>query len=139
MPSRVEREIDEILRRLETSLPREPGFRRLRRAAGRAFGASRRALAGAFRRLTAGNAMLLAFALVIGSLVVSRLWDDAGRFMLLAGIALFVLALVASFAGRRSVPERRWRGQVIHYDEPTLADRLRNWWRAKSRRRTRER
>ncbi len=83
--------------------------------------------------------MLLAFALVIGSLVVSRVWQDAGRFMLLAGIALFVLALVASFAGRRSVPERRWRGQVIHYDEPTLADRLRSWWRAKSRRRTRER
>lgn len=139
MPSRVEREIDEILRRLEPSLPREPRIRRARRAVRRALGASRDALAGALRRLTTGNAMLLAFALVIGSLVVSRLWDDAGRFMLLAGAALFVLALVASFARRRSVPERRWRGQVIHYDEPTLADRLRNWWRAKSRRRTRER
>ncbi len=139
MPSRVEREIDEILRRLEPSLPREPRMRRVRRAAGRALRRSWDACTGALRRLSAGNGMLLAFALIIGSLVVSRVWDDAGRFMLIAGLAVFVLALVASFTGRRSAPERRWRGQVIDYGAPTLADRLRNWWRAKSKRRTRER
>lgn len=139
MPSRVEREIDEILRRLEPSLPREPRLRRLRRAAGRALRGPRNALSGAFRRFTAGNVMLLAFALIIGSLVASRMWDDAGRLMLIAGVALFALALVASFAGRKTAPERRWRGQVIQYGEPTLADRLRSWWRAKSRRRTRGR
>jgi hypothetical protein len=139
MPSRVEREIDEILRRLESSLPREPRFRRVRHAAGRALGSVREAFGGSLRRLTAGNAMLLAFALILGSLVVSRLWDEAGRFILLAGLVLFVLTLVASFAGRRPATERRWRGQVIHYNEPTLADRIRHWWRAKSRRRARER
>lgn len=139
MPSRVEREVDEILRRLETSLPREPRWRRVRRALRRALSSLWETLAHSFRRFTAANAMLLAFVLIIGSLVVGRVWDDAGRFMLVGGVALFVLALVMSFAGRRSLPERRWRGQVIEYGEPTLADRLRNWWRAKSRRRTRER
>ncbi len=139
MPSRVEREIDEILRRLESSLPREPRMRRVRRALGGALSGLRDALVHSVRWVTAANAMLLAFALIIGSLVVGRLWDDAGRLMLIAGVALFLLALVMSFAGRRSLPERRWRGQVIDYGAPTLADRIRSWWRAKSRRRTRER
>lgn len=134
MPSRVEREIDEILQRIDTSLPREPWPRRLRRTLAGAASAARDAARVAVRNFTPGSAMLVAFALIIASLFVSRAWSDAGRFVLLAGVALFVLALVASFAGRRGEPERRWRGRVIRYDEPTLAERVRNWWRTKSRR-----
>jgi hypothetical protein len=65
-----------------------------------------------------------------------------GTWLTIAGIALTLAAFVASVvmgAGSRSTlggrhVEKRWRGQVIEYSEPSALERVRGWFRRKARR-----
>jgi hypothetical protein len=66
---------------------------------------------------------------------------DAANWLLIAGLVLtvgaFVVSIVTGGGTRRTVSgrvEKRWRGQIIEYSEPTRSNRLVDWFRGRRRR-----
>lgn len=135
MADRLEREIDEILQRVE-SLPEarkrlRPGRRtRLRRS----LGSSLNSLADALAAISLGHVMIAGFGLMVAAIVIS---GSLGTWLMIAGLALLLTAFVVSLSrGRRPTSttrgqQMRWRGRVIELDEPTFGDRMRGLWRRK--------
>jgi hypothetical protein len=152
MPERWEQEIDELLRRREAKLRREPVSRRVvRRSAPMMSGMN-----GAFRvflRWTPVEQFMFAsiFLVAIAFLVtIIPGMGEIARWASLLSILFFVLAIALSVAGRRgfgppgsSGSNKNWRGQSIGYgspyssgsQHPSLWDSLRTWWRRRRFRR----
>lgn len=129
---KIQREIEEILNRLDEFVPEERASDRRRRSAGAPSGFAQ-AIFAPLTRISLRHVMLTAFALiVIGA--VARV-HPIGLGMLVAGLILFFTAFAFSFFSRGSPPkvDKRWRGQSIELSEPTLSDRLRAWLQAKRR------
>jgi hypothetical protein len=143
MANRVEREIEEILSKVD--LPKEPRPIRMRRTwRSRARGLTGR-VGGMFRSLPAlnsGNLMLAGIGVILLSLVVRMVAPQYTQWVVLAGLALFATAFVFSlFArGRGTIPsgDPYWRGQRIPRSTlggPSPIERLQRWWRDRNRRR----
>lgn len=149
MPQRdsdnIRREVEELLDRLDNFVPEERLISKIRkkRRADAGPNAVQRAWTGFVRRATRislGHALLLGIALLlVGTLFRGALGAAAGP-VLIAGIVLAVGAFVLSVIigdSRRTLaggrPERRWRGQVIDYTEPSAASRIRDWFRSRRR------
>ena len=92
------------------------------------------------RRFTTTSDMLLTAAgLVVLALLLTIFLRQIASVIAIAGAVLFAIALVRGIierrAGRRGYQASgpvMWRGQVIRLEErrsPSLADRLRTWWR----------
>jgi hypothetical protein len=133
MSDRYEREIDELLHRLEGRMRREP----LSRKVSRRFGPYSRGLNGAFaaflRRPPTEQFMIAAMVLVLLSFLLNMfglgLWAFYASVL---SIVLFVLGIALSLAGRHSPGYRkRWRGREIDYDPhgPSMWAQFRNWLR----------
>lgn len=136
MPNdKIQREIEDILSRLD-DLPGErkpiPMRRRQRQAASFVDG-----LLAPLAGLSIRHVMIGALALIMIGFFAGSAYPDFGRWMLIAGIVLFISAIVLSALNRggTSAPasEKRWRGQPINLEGPTLGDRLRAWFGAKRR------
>ncbi len=144
MPDRIEREIEDILSRIDDFLPEERRARRIGRRVGSFFASAAGALRDTLSRFSPGTLMLAALAAFIAALVIDSYTPTLARYMIIASVAVFLGALVLSLvrgASRGGNPriEKRWRGQAIDYGEPTIGDRLRSWWQNKSRRQPRGR
>lgn len=143
---RVQREIEELLDRLDNFVPEERFATKIKdrrkeqagpNALERAWGAVR----ARFSRLSAGHVMLAGFALLLLASFAPGLFGGYARYVLWTGLILsagaFVVAVVNRDA-RRTIAggryEKRWRGQVIDYAEPSAASRFRDWLRARRRR-----
>ena len=144
MPNdRVQREIEELLGKLDTFVPEErfttkmKERKRERAVAQRTGPTLRERITAPFKRITLGHVL-------IGGLVlfaVSYLFDDAlgdwAVWVTLGGLALaggaFVLSVLNGGQMRmRDRPgrvQKRWRGEVIEYGEPSPMDRVRGWFR----------
>ncbi len=124
---KYEEEIDEILKKLDGTLPSEPVTQRARRRfqeIGRALGPI---LAGPVSAIRVGHVMLLSLALMIASYILP-LPSDWRTALGILGLALFLVTLVLSFLGaRRPKYEPRWRGKVIRYDQGHLPAWLRRF------------
>lgn len=134
MADRIEREIEEILERLEKkgSAPARPqppegagkdpiAFtpRRRRRSV-----ASRVASAFSFRLgVSPANLLFVGAGIMIVGFILATAWEPF-IWLSLAGVGVFLFAFVWSFfrrPGTRTAgapPERYWRGQRIDYDTP---------------------
>jgi len=149
MPQRdsdnIRREVEELLDRLDNFVPEERLISKIRkkRRASAEPNALQRAWSGFVRRATRislGHALLAGIALLlVGTLFRQTLGGAAGP-LLIAGIVLSVGAFVLSVIigdSKRTLeggrPERRWRGQVIDYSEPSAASRIRDWLRSRRR------
>lgn len=146
MPERWEREIDELLRRREAKLRREPVSRRVvRRSAPMMSG-----LSGAFRtflRWTPVEQFMFASIFLVAASFIFSMLPGTGPFAQwasLLSILFFVLAIALSVAGRRGggpPGAKRWRDRDVGYGSnygpapPTLWDNLRTWWRRRRFRR----
>ena len=131
---KIQREIEEILNRLDEFVPEEKATERgRRRSAGPAPGFVH-AIFGPLARISLRHVMLTAFALIVIGFFAARA-NPVGLWMLVAGFILFATAFALSFLGGGSPPtvEKRWRGQSIELNEPTLSDRLRAWLQTKRR------
>lgn len=146
MPERWEQEIDELLRRREAKLRREPVSRRVRRRSAPMMSGLSDAFRSFLRRTPVEQFMIASLALVAvafllnifpGTLVLAR-WAS------LLSILLFVLAIALSVAGRRGQEppgSKRWRDRDVGYgsnyggQQPTIWDNLRTWWRRRRFRR----
>jgi hypothetical protein len=78
-----------------------------------------------------------ALALVVLGFLAMRVHPLFGRWVLVGGVILFLTSFALSFFSRGPAKtERRWRGQPMELNEPSLAERLRAW--LQSRRRPRQ-
>jgi hypothetical protein len=146
-PDKVQREIEELLEQLDNFVPEERlaqkirNRRRQRQVAERATPSAWDRVTSRVSRVTLGQLMLAG----LGLLLVGWLFGDAlgawARWVTVLGIALtlgaFVLSIVNGGGSRSTIGNRvqkRWRGQVIEYGEPSRVDRVRGWFRRRGRR-----
>jgi hypothetical protein len=139
MSERWEREIDELLRRREAKLRREPVSRRFARRSA----PFRSGLSGVARRFLRGTPveqfMIASLFLVAVAFVLNVIPGAAGmaRWASLLSLLLFVLSLGLSVMGRRGngQQQKRWRDQDVGYgsshgaSHPSVWESLRVWWR----------
>ena len=146
MPERWEREIDELLRRREAKLRREPVSRRVvRRSAPMMSG-----LSGFFRTFLRWTPveqfMFASIFLVAASFLLSVIpgMGSIAQWASLLSILFFGLAIALAVAGRRGggpPGAKRWRDRDVGYGSnygpspPSLWENLRTWWRRRRFRR----
>lgn len=146
-PDKVQREIEELLEQLDNFVPEERlaqkirNRRRQKQVVDRSTPTTWERATKRVSRITLGQLMLAGLAL----LLIGWLFGDAlgswARWVTLLGLALtlgaFVLSIVNGGGSRATIGTRvqkRWRGQVIEYGEPSRVDRVRGWFRRKGRR-----
>jgi hypothetical protein len=127
MPDRIQQEIEELLARLDTFPPKRSLRTRLADWLRRRRQAVARFFAGLpVPSISAGHVLLLA----IGVIVTVYLWggrSDLARWLLAAGILLFIAAFVLSLRRQSRPPEKLWRGQPLDV-RPGAGNRGRSWW-----------
>ncbi len=140
-PDKVQREIEELLDKLDNFVPEDRLAQKIRKRQRDEMGPGLLERAWTrISRISLGQAMLAGLALLlIGTFFRQPLGGWAGPIMI-AGIVLaagaFLLSVVngdsrRTISGGRS--EKRWRGQVIDYSEPSATSRLRDWLRRRRR------
>ncbi|HYM14621.1 MAG TPA: hypothetical protein VEZ14_03615 [Dehalococcoidia bacterium] len=143
---KVRREVEELLDKLDNFVPEDRLVSKMRSrrkaAAGpnaleRAWTSLRRSLT----RFTLGHALLAGIVLLIAATVFRQSLGAAATPLMVVGIVLAAGAFLLSIIGgdsRRTLAgghqEKRWRGQVIDYSEPSPTSRLREWLRGRRRR-----
>ena len=136
---KIQREIEDILNRLDTFLPEESAASKVRRGSSNAASAFFRALTEPLARISLRQVMLTALVLIVGGFIAGKASPDVGRWVLIGGLVLLFGSFAVSFFGRSSgapATEKRWRGQPLVLGpqaSPGLGDRLRAWFRAKRR------
>ncbi len=140
--NRLEREIEEILDKIEqfpdAQARRKRSSNRIVRGFGAAISDRQRAIARSLSRFSVSQVMLGSFLLILTSLFFRPAAPLLMGWVLYAGIALFVTTFAFMVFGGRSssaAGSQRWRGRAIESTSgPSLAQRLRNWLGARSRR-----
>jgi hypothetical protein len=131
---KVQREIEELLNRLDEFVPEKGAPRKERKTSYVASNVGDGLLAQ-IGNISLKHVMLAAFALVIIAFLTMPVAPVLGRWVAIAGLILFATAFVLSFFNRPSAPkgERRWRGEVMDLESPSLGERLRAWFDSKRR------
>ncbi len=128
MPNRIEREVEELLQSLDANPPKRPLTSRIGDAIGAPFRAISHGLGGiALPRITAGHVLLAAIAIIVVAWVVGGA-QDGWRWVIAAGIALFIGAFLWSLRRQSRPPEKYWR------DKPLELRERGSWWRRNRRR-----
>ena len=139
-PDRLEREINEILNKIEQFPTPERRRARAARKSLRRFGdavsSRQRTIARELSRISLSQLVLLSFLLILGSFILRGI-GPVGTWIMVAGVVLLVasLALMLFGGGRRATPpSQQWRGRTISYRSDNLARRLRRWFGSRKRR-----
>lgn len=139
-PDRLEREIEEILGRIDefpdAGARRRRTTQRLLRQAAERVSDAQRSVMRTLARFSVSQVMLLSFLLILGSLFFRRVAPPMMAWVLYAGIVLFVSSFaIMVFGGRRaSTAEPTWRGRPIRTrTTASPGERLRRWWRERTR------
>lgn len=131
---KIEREIEDILNRLDDFVPEETVADRMRRRSSGAAAAFGRALIAPLARISLRHVMLTALALVVLGFLAMKVHPLFGRWVLVGGVILFLTSFSLSFFNRGPTKtEKRWRGQPLELNEPSLGDRLRAWLQSRRR------
>jgi hypothetical protein len=139
MPDRIQQEIEELLAKLETFPPKRP----LRRRVSNRIGSFFRGIGDAIRsipfpNLSAGHLLLLAIGAIVFFYVFEPGGDSFVRWVIAGAFVLFIVAFVFSLRrnapGGSRPPEKLWRGKPMDLQGPGMGERLRSWWRRRSRR-----
>ena len=133
MPDNIEREVEEILRKLDRFVPEESRLTRARRRLGQAISDLSHRLLARFSRISLGQVMVASLILVVVAFFFRSASPTLARWAIIGGLILFFCVFGLSLLGGRSRYERRWRGQVVDLSEPGLGSRLRHWLRRRSR------
>lgn len=123
MPDRIQREVEELLAKLDTFPPRRPLLARVRDSFSRGF-----QRLGSIRlpSVSAGHVLLIAIAVtVIGYLALGA--SDFGRWIIAGGIVAFIAAFIFSLRRQSRPAEKYWRDRPM--DLRRSSDpRGRSWW-----------
>jgi hypothetical protein len=140
MSDRLEREIEEILDKIDQFPAPETRRARARKRALRRLGSAiadrQRSVMRELSRVSISQVMLASFLLILGSFFFRRFSPLFMQWALYAGIVLFISSfaiLVFSRGAGRSSVQTRWRGREIAYPPagPSVGQRLRRWLRAR--------
>jgi len=142
MADKFEREIDEILSKLD-KFPKQSPVQRMQNRVGRRASGIQRLLALRLARLSVSQIMLTGIGLILFAYFFRTALPGIWYYLVVLGLILFFTAFVLSFFGfsnGRSGRGRQvyWRGQPAqHYyaAEPAVFTRLRDWWRRRQSRR----
>ncbi len=129
MPQKYEQEIDEILRRMESRLPRQS----IRWRLGRRFAALSDAVLPRLAVRPSPTGLLAAgLIVVLLSTILRMVVPGLGMPLALLALVLFVSALVLSVSRSRRQPRAGWRGRPIDYgrNQPLIWDGLIRRWRS---------
>ena len=129
MPDKLQREIEELLDRLDHFPTRRPVWSRF---TGSVSGAVR-SFASLFRglrlpRISLGQILLAGIALIVIGYVLNPGDASVTRIVIVVGIVLFLGAFILSLRRQSRAPEKRWRGVPMEMGGPGSGDRLRSWW-----------
>ena len=132
---RIKREIEDILNRLDDFVPEESNVIRMRKRSSNAAGSLLGALLAPIGNISLRHVMLASLILIVVGFIGMRMAPMIGQWALIGGVILFLTAIALSIFHKPSAPriEKRWRGQPLDLNEPTLGDRLRAWLQAKRR------
>lgn len=137
MSSKLERDIEEVLAKIERFPPKRSLRQRIgRRLAGVRDGLGRVLSSIPRPRASVGQVLLLGIAVIVIAYVFGDSLGGAGlvRLMIIAGIVIFIGAFIVSLRRQSSgrLPEKRWRGQPMDLHD---SGDTRPWWtRWRSRR-----
>jgi len=124
MPDRIQREVEELLARLDTFPPRRPFWARVRDSFSRGF----QRLGGLrFPGLSAGHLLLIAIAVIVSAWLI--LPNDSGfaRWIIAGGVVAFIGAFIFSLRRQSRPPEKYWRDRPLDLHRPS-SPRGRSWW-----------
>ena len=126
------REIEDILNKLDKFVPDESAAEKVRRRSSGAAASVVRAILAPFARISIQQVMLTALVIMVVGFLAMRVHPLYGRYVLIAGVILFLTSFALSFFSRSSDPpqtssDKRWRGQPIDLDGPSLPNRIKAW------------
>jgi hypothetical protein len=136
MNQRYEREIDELMHRLEGRMRREPLSRRLARRVRPYSRGFRSAFAAFLRRPPTEQFMISAMILVVVSFAMNMFGLGKWAFYAsILSIVFFVLGIALSLVSRQSPGyQKRWRGRELDYHHgPSIWSQLRDWFKRRRR------
>lgn len=136
MPNRIEREIEEILTRLDEFVPDEPRTSRAKRRANSALAETTTRVRGRFSRVTGGHIVLAAALMLVATMLIP-LPPTLERWLVIGSVAVLFGSIILSIKPlrRRTPANRYWRGQVLEMRRLGPLTRLRMWWRRQRNRR----
>jgi len=132
MADQLQREIEDLLNKLDEFIPEQKATTRLRHRLGERVGGLRRRLVSLFARVSLGHLMIVSLVLIFIAFAFRS--STVGKYSLFAGLGLLAVTIVISFVTNRQTPEKRWRGQPVDLSQPRPLDRLQSWFK---KRRTR--
>lgn len=130
MADRIEREIEEILRKIDDFVPDRA--RRPARSAGRPFAAAQSWLARSLARVSLRQVAMWALVVVLLAFFLRGL--PGGSWLMIGGLIVFITAAILSRRGGNAPKlEKRWRGEPIDLSGPPWPDRLKAWIKGRRR------
>ncbi|MCL5264235.1 MAG: hypothetical protein M1343_03405 [Chloroflexi bacterium] len=118
---KYEREIADLLDKMDKFIPDESPSHRARRSFDRYI---RRAMSAipswstiASWDITPTSLMVASIAFAFAAALLSSILRPAAPLASIASVALLLAAIILQALGRRRRPERRWRGRVIDLDD----------------------
>jgi len=130
MADRIEREIEEILKKIENFPERSKGARPPRRPGPSGGGTLQRWLA----RISLRKVMMWALFAVLVAFVMRGV--PGAYWLLIGALVVFVTAFILSTRGGPAgsqAPEKRWRGQPLDLSAPSWPDRIKAFLKGRKR------
>lgn len=129
MADRIEREIEELLRKLDDFVPERtrPPVRR----AGRSFSAARGWLLRSLARISLKRVAMWALIVVVVAFFFRGL--PGATWLMVGGLIVFATAYLLSRRGGGPRVEKRWRGQPLDLSGPGWPDRVKAWLKGRRR------
>ena len=144
-PERLQREIEELLDQLDNFVPEERlaakiRSRRKRQAVEEPGPSLWSRFTSRLSAITLGQVMLAGLACLVISFFFRGPLGSFAMWLTIAGLAMtigaFALSMIRGGGSSTTVTgtvQRRWRGQVIEYGEPSTMERFRAWLRRRGR------
>ena len=131
MADRIEREIEEILRKLDNFVPERA--RRPARRVGQPFVAAQGWFAHRIARISLNQVMMWALIVFIVTFFLRA--APGFSWIMIGSLIVFATAFLLSKTGGRRTAEtqKRWRGQALDLSGPGWPDRLKAWLKGRKR------
>ncbi len=133
MPDRIEREIEDILRKIDDFVPDRT--RRAARRANQPLSAAHGWLAHRVSRISLNQVMMWALAVVVITFIFRFAIPGLG-WVMLGSLIVLVTAFLLSLRGTKGTnasSTKRWRGQPMDLSGPSLPDRIKGWFKGRNR------
>jgi hypothetical protein len=125
MPDRLQREVEDLLAKLDTFPAKKPWWKRARDSVSGWFGSLGRGLR--FPALSAGHVLLIGIALIVGAWLILG-GTDLAKILIAGGMVLFIGAFIFSLRRQSRPSEKYWRDKPmdVHGGSRSWWDRWRN-------------